>query len=119
VDDDDPVRAVTASMLIDLGYRVLDVGSGEAAMAILVENSKIDILMTDLVMSGMNGVQLAAAARAARPHLSVIFISGYADQAGATISASDQLLRKPFGAIDLHRVVEAELLERRDALARA
>jgi signal transduction histidine kinase/ActR/RegA family two-component response regulator len=119
VDDDDPVRAVTASMLIDLGYRVLDVASGEAAMAILVENSKIDILMTDLVMSGMNGVQLAAAARAARPHLSVIFISGYADQAGATISASDQLLRKPFGAIDLHRVVEAELLERRDALARA
>ncbi|HBK09342.1 MAG TPA: hypothetical protein DDZ81_26360 [Acetobacteraceae bacterium] len=119
VDDDDPVRSVTASMLLDLGYKVLDAEGGETALTILSDNRCVDILMTDLVMPGMNGIQLATAARAAHPGLSVIFITGYADQVGTTVASGDRLVRKPFGAADLHRIIEAALVERREELARA
>lgn len=119
VDDDDPVRSVTVAMLLDLGYRVLDAASGEAALAILADNRCIDILMTDLVMPAMNGVQLAAAALAAYPRLSIVFITGYADQAGTTVPSGGRLVRKPFGGSDLHRIIEAELAERREILAKA
>jgi signal transduction histidine kinase len=113
VDDDAPVRAVTVAMLADLGYRVRDAGSGEAALKLLAADPGTEILLTDLVMSGMNGSQLAAAARARRPDLSVVFISGYADQIGDTWTPNDRLIRKPFSADDLYRTIEAVVAERR------
>ncbi len=118
VDDDDPVRAVTASMLRDFGYRVPDASCGDAALAVLADNPDVDILMTDLVMPSMNGIQLAAAARAAFPRLSVVFITGYADQAGSAIPAGSRLVRKPFAGADLSRIVEAEMTERRAMMAK-
>lgn len=117
VDDDGPVRAVTAAMLRDLGYKVRDVGSGEAALAVLAQDAGTDILLTDLVMPGMNGSQLAAAARASQRDLSIVFISGYGDQIGDALTHSDRLIRKPFNAGDLHGAIEAELLERRGVLS--
>jgi CheY-like chemotaxis protein len=119
VDDDDPVRAVAAAMLRDLGYRTVDAAGGHAALTILAENPDVDILMTDVVMPSMNGIQLAGAACAAFPRLSVIFITGYADQAGAAIPAGSRLVRKPFAGTDLRRVVEAEMAERRAMIAKA
>ncbi len=119
VDDDDSVRWVTAAMLRDLGYRVLDAAGGDAALAVLAENPDVDILMTDLVMPSMNGVQLAAAVRVAFPRLSVVFITGYADQAGTAIPAGSRLVRKPFVGADLSRIVEAEMAERRAIMAKA
>lgn len=119
VDDDDPVRAVTAEMLRDLGYRVQDVADGKAALKALAASDDIDVLLSDLVMSGMNGVQLAAMARATRPGLLIVFISGYADQVSDTIDPQDPLIRKPFNASDLHNTIEAELAERRRVLSKA
>jgi CheY-like chemotaxis protein len=119
VDDDDPVRAVTAAMLQDLGYDVRDVACGEAALEALAEHDDIDILVTDLAMSGMNGIQLAAAVRAARSDLAVVFISGYADQIEGRLGPDDRLLAKPFAATDLLRAVEAELAERSGVLSKA
>ncbi len=113
VDDDDGVRAVTAAILQDLGYNVRNVATGEAALAILADDEGIDILMTDLVMPGMNGIRLAAAARAARPDLSILFISGFVDQIGGAPGPEDRLLRKPFSQSEMYYFVEAELAERR------
>jgi signal transduction histidine kinase/CheY-like chemotaxis protein len=117
VDDDDEVRAVTAEMLQDLGYKVRDVGSGEAALRILTDNSDIDILLTDLVMPGMNGSQLATAAKERWPDLSIVFISGYADQVGDTMGQDARLIRKPFDASDLYRTIEAAVGERPSVLS--
>jgi CheY-like chemotaxis protein len=116
VDDDDEVRAVTAEMLQDLGYKVRDVDSGEAALRVLTDNGDIDILLTDLVMPGMNGSQLAVAAKARWPNLSIVFISGYADQVGDTMGHDNRLIRKPFDASDLYRTIEAAMGERQSVL---
>jgi two-component SAPR family response regulator len=67
----------------------------------------------------MNGTQLAAAARAARPDLSIMFISGYAEQVGGALGSDDRLVRKPFSAADLHRAIEAELGARQRVPSRA
>ncbi|MDB5400112.1 MAG: hypothetical protein QOF70_7252 [Acetobacteraceae bacterium] len=117
VDDDDQVRGVTAAMLQDLGYKVRDVGSGEAALRILANDAGIDILLTDLVMPEMNGSQLATAAKARWADLLIVFVSGYADQVGDTLGAGDRLIRKPFNANDLYRTVEATLAERQGVLS--
>ena len=112
VDDDDDVRIVTAAMLQELGYHVRDVAGGEAALTVLAADVGIDILLTDLVMPGMNGSQLATRARARLPDLSIIFISAYADQIGDTIRFDARLLRKPFSNAELHQAIEAVLAER-------
>jgi signal transduction histidine kinase len=119
VDDDDPVRSVTAAMLQDLGYNVRDVATGEAALTALGRDNSFDALLTDLVMSGMNGFQLATAARVAQPGLSVVFMSGYGDQIGGTLNPGDRLVQKPFTAEQLHLAIEAELAARRGVLSKA
>jgi len=116
VDDDDLVRAVSAAMLRDLGYHVRDVSDGEAALTILAAGAEMDILLTDLVMPDMNGSQLAALAQERREDLSVVFISGYAEQAEFVLPPDHRLINKPFTVGDLHAAIEAVLLERRRVL---
>ncbi len=78
VEDDDGVRNVTARMLIGHGYEVLKASRGSEALALLREPSeRIDLLLTDLVMPEMPGSEIANRARALRPGLKVLFISGY------------------------------------------
>jgi signal transduction histidine kinase/ActR/RegA family two-component response regulator len=119
VDDDEQVRCMTGDMLDELGYRVQSVESGETALRILSDDSGIQLLLTDLVMPGMNGSQLAASVRGRRPDLAVVFISAYAEQAGDTLDPGDRLVRKPFSARDLYQAIEAALVERQCALSRA
>jgi signal transduction histidine kinase/ActR/RegA family two-component response regulator len=119
VDDDDQVRAITAAMLEDLGYKVRDVDGGEAALRILAQDAEIDILLTDLVMPGMNGFQLATAVKARHVDLSIVFISGYADQIGDMPALGARLIRKPFSAEDLYQAIEAVLTERHAVLSGA
>ncbi len=118
VDDNDQVRAVTSAALQDLGYTVRDVSDGEAALRVLSNDPSIDILMTDLVMPGMNGCQLAVAAKARSAHLSVVYLSGYADQVGDALALGDLLIRKPFRTNDLYRTIKAVLAERQSVLSR-
>ncbi|MBR1203535.1 MULTISPECIES: hybrid sensor histidine kinase/response regulator [unclassified Bradyrhizobium] len=78
--DDDPLIAMsTMEMLEDLGHRVIGASSGPHALDILRSDQEIDLMMTDHVMPGMTGIELAAASRELRPHLVVLLATGYAE----------------------------------------
>ena len=102
VDDDPEVRAVAAAMLREAGHTVIEAGSGGAALERLDEDAaSIDLLIADLVMPGMNGFELARAAREDRPNLPVLFITGFADIARSEEAAHETVLQKPFRAEEL------------------
>jgi PAS domain S-box-containing protein len=77
VEDDDRVRHLTGEMLEELGYRVLAAANSAEALALLDQNSDVDLLFTDIVMPGINGRQLADEALKRRPALKVLFATGY------------------------------------------
>lgn len=99
VDDEDLVRASTADMLADLGYDVVEAGSGEAAAKMVAQGQTVDLVVTDHLMPGMNGVELARRLQAVRPALPVLLVSGYADIEG--VDASLPRLTKPFRKAEL------------------
>jgi PAS domain S-box-containing protein len=78
--DDDPLIAMsTTEMLEDLGHRVIGANSGLHALDIIKSEQPLDLMMTDHVMPGMTGIELAAASRAVRPSLPILLATGYAD----------------------------------------
>jgi signal transduction histidine kinase/CheY-like chemotaxis protein len=78
--DDDPLIAMsTAEMLEDLGHHVIGVNSGKRALEILRSEQSLDLMMTDHMMPGMTGLELAAASRDVRPSLPVLLATGYAE----------------------------------------
>jgi CheY-like chemotaxis protein len=78
--DDDPLIAMsTTEMLEDLGHRVIPANSGRHALDILKSEQPLDLMMTDHVMPGMTGIELAAASREVRPSLPILLATGYAD----------------------------------------
>ena len=79
VDDDALILMSTASMLEDLGHRVIEAGSGGKALEILRSDVPIDLLLTDYAMPGMTGLELARAAQELRPGLKILLATGYAD----------------------------------------
>jgi PAS domain S-box-containing protein len=94
VDDEELVRISTADMLVDLGYEVREASSGEEALRIIDKGAHFDLLVTDHLMPGMTGTDLAAAIRSMRPGISVLLVSGYAENEG--IAADLPRLTKPF-----------------------
>src|SRR6185436_9707016 len=99
VEDDDLVRKAARRILEGDGYRVLEAANGAEGLAVAQQfDGAIDLLLTEVVMSRMNGRDLAAALRGVRPGIKVIYVSGYA---GGVIDAEDagerrENLRKPF-----------------------
>lgn len=95
VDDDVLVRMGTAAMLEDLGHTVREANSGEEALKILAQGTKIDLVVTDQAMPRMTGVQLAEAILAGQPDLPIILATGYAE---LPIGLASKLprLSKPF-----------------------
>jgi CheY-like chemotaxis protein/two-component sensor histidine kinase len=78
--DDDPLIAMsTTEMLEDLGHRVIGASSGPHALDIIRSGQPIDLMMTDHVMPGMTGIELAAASRQMRPSLPILLATGYAE----------------------------------------
>jgi PAS domain S-box-containing protein len=94
VDDEDLVRMSTAEMLIDLGYAVIEASSAEEAMRLVGRGEPFDLLVTDHLMPGMNGTDLARAIRSTRPTVPVLLVSGYAEREG--IDPDLPRLTKPF-----------------------
>lgn len=112
VDDDAAVRSTTVAVLRDLGYGVREAGSGAEALDLLRRDAGIDLLLTDVVMPGMNGAELARLAAGVRPQLAILFMSGYADPESITGALKRyRLVRKPFLPADLGAQIEAALSE--------
>jgi DNA-binding NtrC family response regulator len=112
VDDDDDVRALAADMLGDAGFNVLTAASAEAALHLLAGDNTIDVLFTDVVMSGLSGMELARRAKRLRPSLRVLIASGYWPHIVSSLSA-DERLSKPYDAKSLvasvHRVLADDI----------
>jgi signal transduction histidine kinase/ActR/RegA family two-component response regulator len=96
VDDDSAVREVTASILHDLGYGVIEAGSGRAALDALDHSAPVDLVLLDFAMPGMNGAEVAREIRSRRPHLPVLFATGYADAEALTEASETRIIHKPF-----------------------
>jgi CheY-like chemotaxis protein len=77
--DEDPLIASTTEMLEDLGHRVIGANSTLHALDIIRSEQPIDLMVTDHVMPGMTGIELAAASRRLRPSLPILLATGYAD----------------------------------------
>ncbi len=99
VDDEELVRASTSYMLADLGYRVIEAASGEEAMRLLDAGQPFDLLVTDHLMPGISGTDLAREVRNARPGTAILLVSGYAELEG--LDPNLPRLAKPFRKSEL------------------
>ncbi len=111
VEDQDDVRAQIVEVLTDMGCEVIEAPDGPKGMQIVDQRQRLDLLVTDVGLPGVNGRQLADAARLATPGLPVLFITGYAGNALDNIQLTDgmEILRKPFSLEDLAARVAALL----------
>ncbi|MEN5362105.1 response regulator [Brevundimonas intermedia] len=109
VDDDEAVRTVTAGYLSDLGYDVIEADSGGAALETLEHHDRIDAMVLDFAMPGMNGGELARELRVRRPGAPILFATGYADAEALTDVGEDMIVRKPFTQAELARKLSRTL----------
>ena len=110
VEDEAPVRAFASRALKLKGFTVLEAGSGEEALDLVRDpNLHIDVFVTDVIMPGLKGPEWVAQAREVRSDLSVVFVSGYAEDVfsdnGLEILNSS-FLQKPFSLAELAEVVQ-------------
>ena len=110
VEDEPVVRGVILEMLAEQGYRTLEAIDGPSGLRILRTKQRIDLLVTDVGLPGINGRQLADQARETRPGLKILFITGYAE----SIAMSDgfleegmEMITKPFELDNLSRRIRA------------
>ncbi|WP_341921453.1 response regulator [Hydrocarboniphaga effusa] len=99
VEDERVVRALVAEVLQELGYSVLEAADGPTAVKLLDSERRIDLLVTDIGLPGLNGRQVADTARKLRPELKVLFMTGYAENAAVSsgfLEPGMQMITKPF-----------------------
>jgi PAS domain S-box-containing protein len=116
VDDEPTVRMLVADVLEGLGYAAIEAADGVSGLKVLQSDVHIDLLITDVGLpGGVNGRQMADAARLRRPDLRVLFITGYAEGAGigeGALGRGMHLLTKPFSMQSLANQIKA-IIERR------
>lgn len=99
VEDDPAVRVLVSTVLSELGYAFVEAGDAAAALPVLDSGQRIDLMISDVGLPGMNGRQLAEIGRQYRPGLKVLFITGYAEHAavrGGFLDPGMQMITKPF-----------------------
>ncbi|WP_338481017.1 ATP-binding protein [Pseudomonas trivialis] len=99
VEDDPAVRVLVSTVLKELGYGFVEAGDAVKAVPIIESEQRIDLMISDVGLPGMNGRQLAEIGRQIRPGLKVLFITGYAEHAavrGGFLDPGMQLITKPF-----------------------
>jgi CheY-like chemotaxis protein len=105
IDDEEIVRMLIVDVLAENGYAALEAGDGPSGLKILQSAARIDLLITDVGLpGGMNGRQVADAARIARPGLKVLFITGYAENAvvgNGHLDPGMEIMTKPFSTTAL------------------
>jgi len=113
-EDEPALRALVALVLREHGYTVLEAGSGDEALRVAARHDgPLDLLLTDVVMPGMGGPELAAALRARQPGVRTLFVSGYPDreEGGAAPLDTGEFVPKPFSPEALVRKVRHVLDE--------
>jgi CheY-like chemotaxis protein len=109
VDDDPDVRAVAVEVLRSTGYHVEEAASGHEALEILDRQIPVDIALVDYAMPHMSGSQFMAAAHQRRSDLPAVFITGYADPQELTNDPDAVIVKKPYRASELLRVIQDTL----------
>ncbi|HVF94096.1 MAG TPA: PAS domain S-box protein [Sphingomonas sp.] len=115
VEDEAAVRALVVEVLSELGYATLEAEDGPGGLKILISDARIDLLVTDVGLPGINGRQLADAARDRRPGLKILFMTGYAGEPtapGGFLAEGMELITKPF-AVDVLAQRARSMLEGR------
>jgi CheY-like chemotaxis protein len=114
VEDDATVRLILSDVLEELGYNVLVASDARPAIPLLQSDQRIDLMVSDVVLPHINGRKLAEIARACRPDLRVLFVTGYAENAtfrGDFLDPGMDMLTKPF-ALDALGAKVREMIER-------
>lgn len=96
VDDDNAVREVTAALLRELGYQIVEAGSGGAALDLIDRHPEIELGVIDFAMPGMSGAELARQLHVKRPGLPILFVTGFADRSALAGVSEAQIIGKPF-----------------------
>ena len=116
VEDEPVVRRLVVEVLRDLGYRILEAADGVTGLEVLRSRQRIDLLVTDVGLPGLNGRQMADAARERRPTLKVLFMTGYAENAAIAscfLEPGMAMITKPFAmhvlATRIRGMIEADL----------
>jgi CheY-like chemotaxis protein len=112
VEDDPIMRKVTRKMLEEHGYTVLEAVDGQAALAVIASHStRIDLILTDVVMKGMSGPELVLRLMDWRPEMKVVYISGYTGElvAHQRLRNGIRLLEKPFTRLTLLKTIDKAL----------
>ncbi|MFC0385406.1 response regulator [Muricoccus vinaceus] len=107
VDDDSTVREVTAGFLADLGHETVEAADGATALRLLETDPGLRLMVADFAMPRMNGAELSARARAIRPGLPILLVTGYAEL--ATLASDIPVLHKPYRQSELAEKVAALL----------
>jgi PAS domain S-box-containing protein len=113
VEDNPQVRAFADDLLVDLGCNVLCAACGDDALAALADN-EVDVVLSDIVMPGMSGIELASRIAELRPDLPVVLATGYSEQA-ADRSQARPILMKPYSAGELSVALAKALNDSRQA----
>ena len=114
VEDNDEVGQFSTELLEDLGYSVKRVANANAALAILAEDEfAADLVFSDVIMPGMNGVELAGLIRERFPGLPVVLTSGYSDVLAANTHHGFELIQKPYSVELLSRILRKAISEQR------
>ena len=115
IDDEPSVRMLIAEVLADAGFAAIEAADGPSALTIIESNARIDLLITDVGLpGGLNGRQIADAARVQRPGLKVLFVTGYAENVasqGSQMDAGMSLITKPFEIATLAQKIREVLVD--------
>jgi PAS domain S-box-containing protein len=113
VEDNDDVGQFSTELLEDLGYVVRRVANANAALAILGENEfAVDLVFSDVIMPGMNGVELAGVIRERYPGLPVVLTSGYSNVLAENAHRGFELIQKPYSVESLSRILRKAIMEK-------
>jgi PAS domain S-box-containing protein len=113
VEDNDDVGQFSTELLEDLGYTVRRVANANAALAILSENEfAVDLVFSDVIMPGMNGVELAGVIRERYPGLPVVLTSGYSNVLAENADRGFELIQKPYSVEALSRILRKAMSEK-------
>jgi CheY-like chemotaxis protein len=112
VDDDPDVLTTLSTILKNAGHTVIEAASGVEALDLLDGNASLDLLLTDVIMPGLNGFNLARMARTRRPSLKILYLTGWFQTAETMLDQGEKygkLLTKPILPDDLRREVRSAL----------